>query len=657
MLQEEKGHFTTPVFLAMDGHDISSPYPLESKVIKDAKEIFDGKYEIIHTDLDHFWQEAEKYLDRDKMVHLKGERRSYLKEGKWTYLLPSTISARSYMKQIDFKAYTQLTYVAEPLSRMADTLCSDIKHNVYLDRAWKYLLSNHTHDANGGGAVDDVCADMRYRLGKVCDISTVLTEDSTANIVKNLSSDGDSNDTVRLTVFNTLPFARDIITDLELLLPDGYEEFEIDGAEVKIKSHEKDSTFVDSIWEVPTILDVNKFKATVLIKQVPALGYKSLKIKKSAAANRDTLKNIAGGNILENDYIKVEVNQNGTADITVKNTGKCYKGVNYLTSQGETGNAWSHKAPEDDKIINSNDCNAKINITENGDIRASITAEYDFYVPKDCNKTLNEQKTAIPVKVTYTLCRNSSDVSVKTELNNTAKDHWLRVNFPTEINTDVSYSDSHYDVVKRNIAVPDSTGWVETAYGMQPLRTFAALTDGKDGFAVMPKGLYEYEVYEDGHNTLALTLIRACRIRLQVSEEKITELPDNEIQCMGERVYEYKLHFFKDDISVLPNVAAEYFTDAPCIVSGKGNGNLPLSYSMFKIDNPSLHVTAIKKAENGDGMVIRLYNPSEKEQTANIVLDEKYKEIYRCRMDEKIIAKSSANICVGTKKIFSLLIK
>lgn len=40
----------------------------------------------------------------------------------------------------------------------------------------------------------------------------------------------------------------------------------------------------------------------------------------------------------------------------------------------------------------------------------------------------------------------------------------------------------------------------------------------------MPKGLFEYEVFDD--TTMALTLIRACRIKLAVSEEKVTELED-----------------------------------------------------------------------------------------------------------------------------------
>jgi len=653
MLEEEKGHFTTPIFLGMNGHDISSAYPLESQIIKDAKEIFEGKYEIVHTDLDHFWAEAEKYLDKESMVHLKGERRSYLKKGKWTYLFPSTISARTYMKQQDFKAYTALTYLGEPLSCISNKLCDSLKHNTYLDKAWKYLLSNHTHDANGGGAVTEVCTDMRYRYKKVTDISNILIEDSTAEVVKNLSPMDDGLNEARFTVFNTLPFKRDVVAELELQLPKGYDNFSIDGTDVQIISYEKDSTFVDSIWEVPTILDIIKYKAIVKVKDIPAMGYRSVKIK--PVAQEDVGENIVKNNVLENEYLAVTVNSNGTVDVLIKETGKLYKNINYLTSQGEIGNAWKHVSPDNDKKYTSLDVSADIKTVENGKVRGSIKADYNFTVPKDCVVIQNSQTVDVPVSVIYTLDKGDKNLKVKLTVDNKAEDHWLRANFPTNINTEYSFSDSHFDIVKRNIKVPDSTGWVETAYGMQPLRTFAALTDGENGFAVMPKGLYEYEVFEDKEQTMALTILRSCRIKLAVSEEKSTELPDEEMQCPGVNTYEYAFNFFKDELNTLPNTAAEYFTAAPCVVSGRGQGSLPHSYSMFDIDNKNIHITAVKNAEDSSGTVIRMYNPTDALQKVN--LNTEYQQIELLKMNEEVIEKINNVFEIPPKKIFTIKIR
>lgn len=646
MLEEEKGHFTTSVFLGMNGHDISVAFPRESEVIKDAKELFKGEIEIEHTNLEGFWKDAEKHLDKDKMTVLKGERRAYLKEGKWTYLFPGTISARTYLKQADFDAYTALAYMAEPLNALAG---NDSRR--YLERGWRYILSCHSHDANGGCAPDEVCKDMEYRYRKAKDIADIVTDDAMIEIAKNLSPDGQEKTVVQLVVYNPLPFERDVIVPLDIDVPDFFGNgIEIDGVKMQAITSGKSSVFVDSIWEVPTILDSVNHRFYAKLTNVPALGYRAYEIK---PAKNTLLKKpgIALGNILENSKIKATVNSNGTVDVEYKPTGKKYSGLNYLTSQGEVGNAWKHVSPEFDRKFMSIGANAKVYTVESGELTGSVAAEFDFEVPESCEVNPSEIYTKIPVKVIYTLDEDADYIKVRVELNNTAKDHWLRVNFPTGIKTDYSVCDSHFDVVKHDIEIPDSTGWVEQAFGTQPLRTFAAVTDGENGFSVMPKGLYEYEVFDD--MVMALTLIRACRIKLAVSEEKQTELDDEGVQCPGKHTYEYAMHFDSANYTKLPNKAAEIFAPVKCAAVGRGKGNLPRENSLFAIDNKNVHVTAVKRAEDGNGRIVRFYNASEQAQTVAIKADAK---LYKCKMTEETEKEVSDVITVGAKKIETLRI-
>ena len=44
MVEREGAHFTTEVFLAMHGHDISVAHPLESEIVKDARELLGDRY-------------------------------------------------------------------------------------------------------------------------------------------------------------------------------------------------------------------------------------------------------------------------------------------------------------------------------------------------------------------------------------------------------------------------------------------------------------------------------------------------------------------------------------------------------------------------------------------------------------------------------------
>lgn len=653
MLKEEDGHFTTPIFLAMNGHDISVAAPSDTKLINAVKEAFKGEIEVEQTDLEHFWDEAIPYIDNNPNIKtLKGERRSYLKKGKWTYLLPGTVSSRTYLKQQDFSAYNNLTYKAEPIAALTMALLGET-HRDYLNRGWEFLLSNHTHDANGGCAPDCVCLDMEYRYRKANDCADIVFDDCLADIAKNIGGKDLPDDAVQMIVYNPLPFCRDAVVRVTADLPQRFKNgFAGDGIEAQILSSNKSSIFMDSIWEVPTIMNSEHFNAYIRVKDLPACGYKVITLR--PAENRSQNK-ISDGGILQNEYLKVSFNKNGTVNITDKTTGKEYKNINYLSSQGEIGNAWKHVSPEDDKLFTSLNANADIKCIENGELSASFEVNYSFDVPKDCIETQNSELIKIPVTVVYTLKKGERSLNVRVKLNNTAKDHWLRANFPTGIKSEYSFSDSHFDIVKRDVKIPDSTGWVEPAFGMQPLRTFACVEDKEDGFAVMPDGLYEYEVFED--TRMALTLIRGCRIRQQVSEEKITVLDDEGILCLGEREFEYNLYFYHGEKAGLTNEAAKLYAQPQIALFGKSYGELPKEKSLFSVSNDKIHISAVKPSEDGKGIIVRMFNPTDEIQTAALDFGVKYKNLYLCGMDETVREKTSNKFIIGHKKIVTVYVE
>ncbi|HBC86750.1 MAG TPA: hypothetical protein DCZ94_07345 [Lentisphaeria bacterium] len=671
MVEREGSHFTTSMFLAMNGHDISVPYPLEPQVIEDAKKIFKGKYSIEHTDLETYWKELVKLLDMKKLPVLSGERRAALKQGMWTYLFPSTISARTYLKQQDFNASTNLVYLAEPLASLSSLLGAEYPSK-YLDRAWQYLLSNHTHDANGGCAPDAVCTDMEYRYRKTSDIADIVAEDSIGHIARNLLPKGLDKDIMQVVVFNPLPFKRDVTMSLDLEVPSSFKSkfIRLESPDGKIAAlqpvfDEKSSVFVDNLWEVPSILSTNRYSVHASFKDIPALGYRTYLIKQENDVPRNPATLVTGPDSMENAHVKVKVNSNGTVDILNKKTGKTFSNLNYLTDQGECGNAWMHRAPRFDRIYNSLSVKASLAVTESGPLVSKITAEFEFPVPADYadGKSRSMTMKNIPVRIEYILRKDSSRLDVNLTLDNIAKDHWLRASFPTGLKTDRTWADSHYDVVSRQIELPDSTGWVEPAWGAHPLRTFVAMSDGKDGIAVMPKGLFEYEALNDSDRTLLLTLIRACRIKLAVSEEKMTELPDMGIQCPGFHKFEYSIDVHKGDWknANIISKAAEYYTPARIVMTGRGKGKLELEASLFSMDNPKLHVSCIKKAEKGDATIIRLFNPLEEKQQVTIKAGIDISSAVLCRPDETetgnaILKGRTIHLEVPGKKILTVKI-
>ena len=647
MIEREGRHFTTPVFLAMNGCDISVAHPMETQILRDARALFKGKYSIEHTDLEGFWAAAEKYLDHDKMTVLKGERRSYLKEGMWTYLFPGTVSARTYLKQKDFTATARLVYSAEPLAAMASALGMEYPAS-YLDRGWGFLMSNHTHDANGGCAPDAVCEEIAGRYAKATDIGDIVTEDAMFHVAKNLSPKGRNPGAMQLIVFNTLPFVRDIIAPIDLELPAQHKAKAVrltSAADKEVArqpiSYEKSSSFVDSIWDVVRIIETHRIKFHAKFRKLPALGYRVYTIVPETVALRTRGSIVADATTLENEFLRASVNPDGTVDLVCKKTGKTYRNLNYLTSQGEAGNAWRHVAPTFDRKYNSLGVSAKVCVRESGPLVGSIGVSYDFDVPLDYGDGTGRSDilTRIPVQIDYRLRQGSERLEVTVELDNSAKDHWLRVNLPSRIKTDHSTSDTHFDVISRPIALPDSTGWVEEVFGTHPLQTFASVDDKKDCLAVLPQGLFEYEVLEDDARTLALTLLRACRIKLAVSEEKMTELPDTGIQCLGAQTFRYAIFAGAGDWSknALLTQAADANHPIRAIMAGRGQGTLPPENSLFSLDNTVLHVSAVKQAEDGAGLIVRLFNPCQTTQKAALAFGRKIKSASQCRMDESIL--------------------
>jgi mannosylglycerate hydrolase len=156
-------------------------------------------------------------------------------------------------------------------------------------------------------------------------------------------------------------------------------------------------------------------------------------------------------------------------------------------------------------------------------------------------------------------------------------------------------------------------------------------------------------------------LLRACRIKLKVSEEKITELRDEGIQCPGVQHYEYAIYPHSGDCfdAEVLQLVSDYNVPVRAVMSSRGKGNLPLEGGLFAISGDNLEVTAVKNAEDGSGLIIRLYNPADKEVKGELCFQSKLKKASFCRMDETEIVNAVFNECkieltVDGKKIITL---
>lgn len=109
------------------------------------------------------------------------------------------------------------------------------------------------------------------------------------------------------------------------------------------------------------------------------------------------------------------------------------------------------------------------------------------------------------VKTVLTLEKSAKGLRVATTICNQAKDHRVRVIFPTGLHTSMHMADSAFEVVRRNNRHNDT--WTNPC-GCERQQCFAAMEDEKGGLLVANRGLYEYEILEEQENAIAVTLLR-----------------------------------------------------------------------------------------------------------------------------------------------------
>ncbi len=626
MLEREGGEYFGEYFLGMHGHDISFPHILDARTAIDGNEQFDD-LEIKVSNLEDYMGLLKGKLDFSKLTVLKGERRTSLKYGMWTYLFPGTISARVPLKQHNFETEHALIYFAEPLASLAYSLGAVEEYpEQYLDIAWKYLLTNHTHDAHAGCGTDKITEDVHYRYRQATELADGCVGEMFSGLITHVKPGTLNDKDMLVMVYNPTQTTRKDVIDLILETPAeaNANSLHITDDEGNVYDyqpvkHAPAAIFADNYWDVPEIYDSRRFEIKFSTGTIPPFGYKVFRVEPREDINRYSGSLLSGARTFENEFMQVTINDNGTFDIVHKVTGKEYKALGYFMDSGEAGNAWQHRTPHDDVVVNSLGNAAKIAVVRDGRCAVTFKVELEMEVPaeKTSDGTGRSEYTAvIPICRYITLKRGVPRLEIRTELENNARDHWLRVVFPTGLDTNYSFANSHFDIVKRDIQLPDTDTWKEATLGTKPMKTFADLNDGEGGLAVTVRGLQEFEAIDKPDRPIAVTLLRAFPIVLEVSEQKKQIMPDMGPQCPGKHVFEYAVypHTGNTFTGGVQAQAEEYAVPLRAVqFAPSSEGTLPWSMGMLKSQPEHLIITAVKKAQKHDAIVLRMFNPYEKE--------------------------------------------
>ena len=641
--ETERKHGTTEHIACMQGMDSTQPDVFEMKTMQEAAKILE-KDEIFHSSLPEYLDQLKTAVKWDDLVVLKGERRTPRQLGTRVHLYGDVTSARVKIKRENSMAEQELQRKAEPFASAAYLLGIDYP-KTYLDLAWKYLLKGHPHDSISGTGVDQIEKDMHYRLDQCRNIAAGVIKRALQSIQLRIDNSDLEDNEVALTVFNPSPYPRNEIVTAVVDLPvdNGFSHYSIHDPDTKkaiefqetkryqhpaIVRHLGDATMEMKVWRV---------HVHILVNDIPALGYRTLlfRVNDSLAGNDRSL--IGTVTTLENSYLKVQVNADGTINISDKSTGHIYKGLHYFEDNGEAGHAWRHVPPARDQVITTLNSRPKIEWVESGPLSSCLRITHRMQVPTKLdegesdyirrldgdgdNAGRSAERRELIIQSDLTLTKESHGLAVRTSFINTCEDHRLRVMFPTHIAAACSSAEEPFDVVDRPINRGPDSPWRDTWNPTHPHQRFVDVSDGKTGVALINDGLREYEVSDNADRTIGLTLLRSFEVALATVAWRWERHPEMKgSQGLGEHIFNYMIypHAGDWDTGGVMKEADRFNLPLEPAQVGAHEGDLPQSHSFVQIEPADILISTLKKAEESENLILRVYNPTGRDLNCRI---------------------------------------
>ncbi len=545
----EASHTEIDSVLIFDGGDHQEwdpeAYDLLCQTMDSGKEGFN----IRHTDLDTFVREMVDQKDRIT-TRLKGELRETGKvPGKAGHQIHGVLSSRVWIKQQNQHCQNMLCHWAEPISTFANMALETEYPDGFLNVAWKWLIKNHPHDSICGCSIDQVHEDMKFRFSQSRQIAELLTRETSYRIGASIEEAPEENE-VRVVVFNPLSTDHNGPATVELELPTDYPVFQEffgfeplpvftvhgpDGEEIPYQRVGQDmgrKKMRIRPTKFPDDLIVNRITVCLPLS-IPAMGYTSLTVR--PAVDKEPRRYsmvpslVTGSQAIENEGLRVEATPHGTLRLTDKKTGEVYNDLLVFEERADIGDGWFHGVAVNDQVVYSSAAASDVSVIENGKYQAAIRIRTTMRIPEEFDfehMVRSERRVEFVIDTVVRLRAGSDHVELKTTINNTAKDHRVRVFFPSGAKAKTWLSDQAFDVVQRNIALrEDNHECFELEVDTKPQQSWSAVHDDRRGLAIISTGLIESAVPDVEEKPLALTLFRSTRRTVATDGEPEGQIP------------------------------------------------------------------------------------------------------------------------------------
>jgi mannosylglycerate hydrolase len=317
-------------------------------------------------------------------------------------------------------------------------------------------------------------------------------------------------------------------------------------------------------------------------------------------------------NVLENDLLRVEVHADGSCDLLHKATGRSYRRLCTLADFGESGDSYSHITPIRDEQVLAEA--GTVSVTTAGGLFACIEVRTRMLLPAGrsadkCGRS--GRRISCPVVIRYSLGAGWPYAKVEVDFVNRVRHHLLRAVFPTGKPVDAHVASVPLASLKRT-ALP--VEWQQTDRGETPLWPdgwpqlgWIDLPGEDANLAIIAPGTPHYDVQPDG--TCRVNLLRTFS-NLIWSWEPMCPMPEG--QCLGKQRFQFALYpHIGDHVAAQVEAVSQTAALGPYPIVGQALPGSLLQNSVITTSPSALRLTALKPADEGDGLVLRVLNDSD----------------------------------------------
>jgi alpha-mannosidase len=447
-----------------------------------------------------------------------------------------------------------------------------------LNEAWKKVLFNQFHDLAAGSGISAIYKDAEQDYRAVRFTADQAAGDAFHTITSYINTQGTAGD-VPVVVFNPLAWNRTDLAAFNVQMPSA-------------------TPAIDIVDHAGKVLDASvsvinpathTFRVKALIPDVPSLGYEVVFARPASArdhqgATGSELKVSADGMTLENRFLRVTVDPKSGCITSLLNkqtnfeaiaSGGCGNLLQAFHDLPKQYDAWNIDA-DFDKVFTNLQTADSVKLLEHDALHAVIQVARHWQSSKFVQDV--------------TVYSNLPRVEIANNIDWHERHVLLKVGFPLAASGPRATYEIPYGSIERPTTRNNS---FEQAMFEVPALRWADLGDGKNGFSLINNSKYGY----DGKgNTLRLSLLRS------------PTWPDPEAD-QGDHQFVYALYphggDWKQALTVRQGFDFNYKLTAMQLRTH--NGDLPAACSFLKVDADNVVVTAVKKTEDGDGLLVRFY--------------------------------------------------